>query len=172
MRPADIDRTGGDVWIYRPESHKTEHHGRQREIVLGAQAQGILLRYLARDPHTYCFRPVDSETKRRAAQSDSRHTSLAYGNRPGTNRKARPKRTAGEQYTVDAYRRAIHRACDKTGIEKWSPNRLRHSAATQVRREFGLEAAQVVLGHASADVSQVYAERDLAKAIEVARKIG
>jgi hypothetical protein len=41
-----------------------------------------------------------------------------------------------------------------------------------VGREFGLEATQVVLGHAKADVTQVYAERDLAKGVEVARKIG
>jgi hypothetical protein len=35
-----------------------------------------------------------------------------------------------------------------------------------------LEAAQVILGHAKADVTQVYAERDSALAVEVARKIG
>jgi hypothetical protein len=35
-----------------------------------------------------------------------------------------------------------------------------------------LEAAQVTLGHAAADVTQVYAERDLTLAVEVARKIG
>lgn len=38
--------------------------------------------------------------------------------------------------------------------------------------EFGLEAAQIVLGHAPADVTQVSADRDLAKAVEVARKVG
>jgi hypothetical protein len=42
-----------------------------------------------------------------------------------------------------------------------SPNQLRHSAGTEIRKRFGLEAAQVVLGHASADVTQVCAERDL-----------
>ena len=36
---------------------------------------------------------------------------------------------------------------------RWSPNRLRHSAATAIRQRFGLEAAQVPLGHASADVT-------------------
>ena len=56
--------------------------------------------------------------------------------------------------------------------QRWSPNQLRHTAATKIRREFGLEAAQVILGHAAADVTQVYAERDEEKAREVARKIG
>jgi len=51
-------------------------------------------------------------------------------------------------------------------------NRLRHSAATEIRRQFGLEAAQVTLGHATADVSQIYAERDLSLATEVMGKIG
>ena len=54
----------------------------------------------------------------------------------------------------------------------WSPNQLRHAAGTEVRRLFGLEAAQVILGHAKADVTQVYAERDQALAAEVMRKIG
>ncbi len=53
-----------------------------------------------------------------------------------------------------------------------SPNQLRHSFATKVRREHGLEAAQVLLGHAMADVTQVYAERDTEKAAAVALKIG
>jgi integrase len=97
---------------------------------------------------------------------------LSCGNRPGTNRKRKPKRTAGEQYTTESYRRAIHRACDKAGIDRWSPNRLRHSAGTEIRKRYGLEAAQVILGHASADVTQVYAERDLQKAVEIMREVG
>ena len=55
---------------------------------------------------------------------------------------------------------------------RWSPNQLRHTAATEIRRDFGLEAAQIILGHSAADVTQVYAERDLAKGIEVAKRIG
>jgi integrase len=73
---------------------------------------------------------------------------------------------------VASYRRAIHRACDAAGIPPWSPHRLRHSAATEVRRRFGLEASQVVLGHAELGVTQVYAERDLQRAREVMRQIG
>jgi integrase len=34
MRPSEVDRSG-DVWIYRPGSHKTQHHGRERVIVIG-----------------------------------------------------------------------------------------------------------------------------------------
>ena len=43
---------------------------------------------------------------------------------------------------------------------------------TKVRKEHGLEAAQVMLGHSRADVTQVYAERNEALAATIAAKIG
>jgi hypothetical protein len=49
---------------------------------------------------------------------------------------------------------------------------LRHTAATAIRARHGLEASQVVLGHAKADVTQLYAERDLSKAHAVMAEIG
>jgi integrase len=55
---------------------------------------------------------------------------------------------------------------------RWSPNQLRHSFATEVRKSHGLEAAQVLLGHARADVTQVYAERNHTLATRVASEIG
>lgn len=172
LRPVDIDRSQ-DVWAYRPASHKTEHHGRERVIFFGPKAQAILCGYLdGATEEACCFRPSDSERGRRAKQHADRTTPHDHGNRPGTNRKRRPKRSAGDVYSVASYRRAIHRACDKAGVDRWSPNRLRHTAATEVRARFGLEAAQIVLGHAGADVTQIYAERDLAKGVEVARQIG
>lgn len=171
LRPCDVD-TSGPVWTYTPESHKTQHHGRQRIICIGPKGQDILRPYLLREKTSYCFSPADSERKRRAEQHASRKTPLSCGNTPGTNRKAKPKRTAGERYTSESYRRAIHRACDKAKLDRWSPNRLRHSAATEIRKRFGLEAAQVTLGHAAADVTQVYAERDLQKAADVMKAIG
>ena len=59
-----------------------------------------------------------------------------------------------------------------TKIEDWSPNQLQHAAATEIRRKFGLEAAQVVLGHSSADITQVYTERNQKLAAEVIKQIG
>jgi integrase len=197
MRPCDIDRSG-DTWLYRPESHKTEHHGRERVVPIGPKGQEILLRYLARDGSMYCFRPCDSEAKRRAAAHAERKTPLSCGTRPGSNRKKKPKRPAGECYNTGSYGRAINRGCDKafphpklgykmlakfTAAEKkelrkwqsehhWSPNQLRHTAATEIRKQFGLEAAGVILGHSKISVTEAYAERDMSKAIEVARAIG
>ncbi|GMV98042.1 MAG: hypothetical protein AMXMBFR83_23950 [Phycisphaerae bacterium] len=55
---------------------------------------------------------------------------------------------------------------------RWHPHQLRHTAATQIRKELGLEAAQVMLGHARADVTQIYAEKNNQLAREIAAKLG
>jgi len=52
----------------------------------------------------------------------------------------------------------------------WQP--LRHNAATNLRKEFGLDVARVVLGHRSAAITEVYAELDHSKALEVIGKVG
>jgi integrase len=171
IRPGDINRRG-DVWEYIPQSHKTEHHDRPRVIFIGAKGQQILLPYLLRAADAYCFSPQEAEGKRRAAQHDSRRTPLSCGNRPGTNRKTKPRRTAGEKYDRNSYSRAVRRAAVKAGVGTWSPHRLRHTFATEVRKSFGLEAVQVCLGHSKANTSEIYAERDFAKAADVARQIG
>ncbi len=56
---------------------------------------------------------------------------------------------------------------------RWHPHQLRHAAGTRIRRDFGLEAAQIALGHSSALITDaVYADRDTAKAVEVMRRMG
>lgn len=55
---------------------------------------------------------------------------------------------------------------------RWHPNQLRHAHGTAVRKLFGLEAAQVALGHSKADVTQVYAERDETLAVKIAEAVG
>jgi integrase len=171
MRPKDINREK-DVWIYSPEFHKTEHLGHSKTIAIGPRAQAVLLRYLARADDACMFQPRDSEAKRLRAQEAQRVTPKGYGNRRGTNRKTNPKKQPGCQYTVDSYRQAIQRAAKRAQVERWSPHRLRHNRATDIRKEFGLDATQAVMGHRGAKVTEVYAELDQAKAVDVARKTG
>jgi len=78
----------------------------------------------------------------------------------------------GEQMTVGAYRNAIQGACKKAGIEPWSPNRLRHNTATEIRRQFGIETARAVLSHSDTATTAIYAEQDFGVAQEVARRLG
>lgn len=54
----------------------------------------------------------------------------------------------------------------------WHPNRLRHTAATLIRQEHGIETARVILGHSKLTTTEIYAEADRAKAAEVMAKIG
>lgn len=171
IRPFDLNKSN-DIWIFTPESHKNEHHERKRPIPIGPQAQKLLLPYLLRGENDYCFSPSESEKDRLASVHEKRMTPLSCGNRPGSNRVRKPKCKPGNRYTSDSYRRAIQRAAKKANVPSWHPNQLRHSAATQIRSEFGLEAAQVTLGHSKMNTTEAYAERDLAKAIEVARRIG
>jgi integrase len=169
IRPCDVDRTG-DVWRYVPESHKCEHHNKQRIIFVGPRAQAILLPYLLRDAETRCFTPIDSERKRMAAMRANRKTKV----QPSQVNRAKPnsKRKAGGLYTTGGYAYAIRRACDKANIEPWSPNRLRHTAATVLRSKYGIEASRTVLGHASPDTTLIYAERDLKLAASVMQEVG
>jgi len=74
--------------------------------------------------------------------------------------------------TPDSLRQAIHRGCRRAGIPAWNPNMVRHTYASDVRKDHGLEAAQVLLGHSKANTTQVYAEANMRLAAEIARKIG
>ena len=180
IRPRDVDRSQ-PVWIYRPGSHKTEHHGRERVIAIGPKAQEVLAPWLERGPDVHCFCPAEVVAERGT---------------PSRGNAARPK--PGGKYTRHSYRVAVARACDrafphptivkKRGValtddqaaelaawrkaHRWHPHRLRHTRATEIRKRFDVEAAQVILGHSKPDTTLVYAERDLAKAREVMWEIG
>jgi len=49
---------------------------------------------------------------------------------------------------------------------------LRHNAATTLRKEYGIELARIILGHASGFTTEIYAEADRRQAIDVVAKIG
>jgi integrase len=259
MRPGDIDRAD-KVWIYTPAHHKTEHHGRQRVIALGPQAQEVLRPFLNRVPappeDRELFSPAEAEQERMHALRASRRSKVPPSQ---ANRRREGAKTKGDAYSVAAYRRAINhgveqanaarmRAAAETAIAgllsdgaaaalsralqrvsasrlrrarnadnpveaievllparhadslrrsdgmpaefsglghriahamgtaellpTWHPHQLRHTAATRIRKEHGLEAARVVLGHAGAAVTELYAEIDHEKARWIAYQSG
>jgi site-specific recombinase XerD len=86
-------------------------------------------------------------------------------------RKSHPKRTPANGYSTHSYRRAIARACAKAGVPSWSPNRLRHNRATELR-PFGLDLTKTILGHAKIETTQIYAEKDLQAAMDLVAQIG
>jgi integrase len=169
MRAADLD-TSGPAWVYRPASHKMEHKGKGRVVFLGPRAQAILRPWFRPSLEEHLFQPREASAARRTALRATRKTPV----QPSQRDRSRPgaRRRPGVRYTVQTYRAAIYRACEAAGVPMWSPNRLRHNAATRLRREFGLDTAQVVLGHASPDTTLIYAEADRQRAAEAMLRIG
>jgi integrase len=81
-------------------------------------------------------------------------------------------RKDGRHRSVHSWEEILKDRCPKAGVPVWMPNQLRHARLTEVRRVAGLEAAQVIGGHARADVSEIYAERDATLAMRVAEESG
>ncbi len=185
MRPVDID-TSADTWIYRPTDHKTAHRDHKREIYIGKRGQGVLEQFLSdRLVNAFLFSPAEADRERKIRMRAERKSKVQPSQIDRS--KANPKRKPGERYTTISYARAIAYAVKQAfrpeGMsdsefrkwkpqEHWSPNQLRHNAGTYLRKEFGLEVASIILGHRKVDVTQVYAERDFAKAIDVIGKVG
>lgn len=166
MRPCDISRgpaepvplPGGkgrvvkgvavgdvSVWVYVPATHKTRHRGKTRVVALGPRAQAELAPLLdAAGREEYLFRP-------------------AKGGAP--------------RYTTESYAQAVHQGIARAnkagaGVPHWSPNQLRHLAATEARDQADHDTAAAVLGHATPDTTAIYAEAALGKAAALAARIG
>ncbi|MBN2562330.1 MAG: tyrosine-type recombinase/integrase [Phycisphaerae bacterium] len=186
MRGCDLDMSG-KVWAYEPDSHKTEHHGRHRVIYLGPRAQKVLGPALKSDVNAYLFSPREVMLRLRHRLRMNRKTPMTPSQRKRRPKKD-PKKAPGDHYMTSSYEHAIHRGCDKAfpppegtteeerrqwrKAHRWTPNQLRHNAATFLRKEFGIEAARVVLGHASSAVTEIYAELDLTKAADIMARVG
>jgi integrase len=161
MRPCDINTTG-DAWTYTlgdrshgGMGHKTDHLDDEGDKVidLGPKAQEIIKPLLSDcKPTEFLFSP------KRAA---SRRFPNGHGG-------LKPR----ERYDDGSYCQAVKRACKRAGVPIWTPNRLRHNRATEVRAVFGLEHAQAELGHRSIETAQIYAEKQTHLKREVALKIG
>jgi integrase len=191
MRACDIDMTG-KVWLYRPGRHKTAWRGHNRVIAIGPRGQEIIREFLKPNVERYLFAPWEAVAALRREQRARRKSRVQPSQQ--VRRKAKPRRTPGERYTTGSYAVAIGRACQKADaaarqqaieagmapdeaaacvfVPHWHPHQLRHSAATTLRREFGLDVARVVLGHRSPQITELYAELDLSRAVEVMEKLG
>ncbi len=154
IRPVDFDQSE-EVWTYRPLEHKTAHHDKERTIYFGPRAQRIVNLFIRVDRNInspiFSPREANAEAKAVGARGQRRKDQRANINKS--------TRSIGDQYTTDSYRRAIHRACRAMGISVWGPHRLRHNAATNLRRQFGIEITRIILGHATVGMTAIYAEK-------------
>lgn len=188
LTPAMIDRTE-DVWVVQFAKHKNSWRGKSRSLYLGPKAQAILAKYLDRDADSPCFSPSEAMEQRREIRESKRTTPPNQGNRRGYSKrsraKAKPASTVADRYSSASYGKSVRYACrlawpapkamkSKAAIAKWhsehawSPNQLRHSRATELRRQHGIDAASVILGHSSPDTTLIYAESDIKRAKEIA----
>ena len=181
MRGCDINTTG-PVWEYRPGAHKTQHHGKSRIVFLGPKAQAVVREFLSPALQAFLFDPHDAkrpsgregyqyrrDSYRRAI---TRGCELAFGlpmelRRPGYQLKKLPETERGIE------RRRRQKAAVAWRKEHcWFPHQLRHTAATIIRREAGIETARCVLGHSELSTTELYAEADLAKARDIMARVG
>lgn len=238
MRPCDIDRGKPKVWVYRPDSHKTEHHGIERVVILGPQAQAILKPFLEGRHSGKClFSPREAMEFRWEQMRKERKSKVQPSQ--VTRKQQRPRRQLKDSYSVMSYEQAIdyalaganrtravaneilaalraegamsfeaigerqegkpekllrkalnllatqglvvraeetwaaqRDAADLPMIPHWHPHQLRHTLATEIRREAGLDAARAILGHRSPQITETYAEIDLGKAEEIMERLG
>ena len=170
MRPVDIDQSS-EIWVYRPQRHKTDYRDLAREVLLGPKAQEILRPWLHRGHDAYCFSPAEAESERNEQRRQNRKTPMTPS-QASRCLNAFPKRPSRLRYDRDSYRRAIEYGIKKAGVPHWHPHQLRHTCATQVRSQCGLDVAQVVLGHQSVDVTQVYAQVNRSKATQAISQLG
>jgi integrase len=122
------------------------------------------------DPVSPLFSPWEAREERYRTMRTNRKSKVppSQKNRRAQQPKCRPQ----ARFTPESYAHAVGATAKKVGVQHWHPNQLRHLFATEVRKAHGLEAAQVLLGHSRADITQVYAERDLALASKVAIEVG
>jgi len=186
MRPCDIDMTG-EVWVYEAYDHKNRWRGHRKLVTLGPRAQAIIRPFLDRDTEAFLFSPREAEAWRLANRpvhyKANRKTPIypselrAREKAKQARRRRKSKRPKRDHYDTDSYRRAVVYGLNKARkagaeIPHWHPHQLRHSRGTEIRQKYGIEAAQVALGHARADVTQVYAERNLELAKRIAKEMG
>lgn len=151
LTTASIDRTK-DVWGARLEKHKNAYRGHSREILIGPKAQEILSPWLRPErPDDPIFAPTPEE---------------------GRGRRRKRRRKAPLTYSRCGFAQAVRRGCDRAGIPPWSPNTLRHAAATRLREEFGIEAAQIALGHARPDTTLIYTGAARSRAVAAVLQAG
>ena len=180
--------------------HKTAWRGHARAVLIGPRGQEVLRPWHRADPQEYLFRPKDGRAAYNAERRKRWKSKVTPG-QAQRQPKRNPKKAPRARYTVITYDQAVAAGCRKAhclscaachrregenrcdwlarvaqceGLTtfRWHPNQLRHSAATDIRREAGLDAARAVLGHRSPRITEVYAEIDLAKAAQVMEKLG
>jgi integrase len=187
LRMSDVD-TSGPVWLYKPGKHKLAYRNKPRVIPIGPKAQALLAGFPTAAPAEFVFSPRKAVAEYHAARTASRKTPryASHVRRNEGKRATAPERRPNGGYTVTAYGHAVAKAVGKANVRRgrlaagadfepvphWHPNQLRHASGTEIRRRFGADAAQAVLGHSRLSTTEIYAEPSARLASDVASEIG
>lgn len=202
MRATDIDRNGKTWLYYPARHKNAWRGADHKRIIpLGPRAQEIVKSFFTADVNAPLFSPKRERERRahelreqRKRRHYERHPNREFRIQPSQQDRRQPnaKMQPRDQYDKDSYARAIRAGIDRANKEAtakalkngqseasvneivphWHPNQLRHSFATRIRREYGLEKAQVLLGHKRCDITQTYAESNNAEAVNFAQMYG
>lgn len=165
------------------EHSKLDHMEIDRVVYLGPKAMKIIKPLLLDDPDQYIFSPrrvrlaQDAERRRNRTLPmwDSHDPDLRADRRAAKSRRSGAGgRMPGEHYTTTSYARAISRACEAAQLkasEFWSPNQLRHNAATEFANATKIEVAQSLLGHRDIKTTMRYVKVKEQKAAAAAKRL-
>ena len=182
LRPHDINR-GDTPWVARLNEHKTAWKAKGRVLHFGAEARGVLEPFLLRPASRPLFSPSEGMSDSNRQRRVSRQRKLYDGDveRYEREKAGRDRQEFTATYDAKSLRKAVLRAVercnreraknDEQSIPAWFPYQLRHAAATRIRKEHGIEASRVLLGHTSAGMTEVYAEADQQRAASIAEQV-
>jgi site-specific recombinase XerC len=114
--------------------------------------------------------PGDRYTPATYRQAIQRACERAYGMADELRDPATPKQKAADTPEKRDARRAARRAWHRKHL--WHPHQVRHTFATKIRRDHGIENAKVLLGQTTLTAAQVYAEADSRKAEQIIAEVG
>ena len=158
-KPEQFDNTG-EMMVWHPR-HKTEYRGVDLVLPIGPRCLAHIRAYLCdREPDQIMFEPKRAATN---GKERGHYTATTY----------RQALKRGQKRAIAAATEEAQKKGKTVYIpQEWTPHQLRHARGTLVRESYGLEAAQAILGHERIDATQMYAEKRLQLAKQVAKDIG
>ena len=81
-----------------------------------------------------------------------------------------PKRVR-DKFDKGTYRNGLKKATELAGVPEWTPHELRHTMASIIDKQLGIEAAQAFLGHKTVQVTREYAGQNHDLCVQVAQQL-
>lgn len=81
-----------------------------------------------------------------------------------------PKRVRNK-FDKGTYRNGLKKATELAGVPEWTPHELRHTMASIIDKQLGIESAQAFLGHKTVQVTREYAGQNHDLCVQVAKQL-